>query len=103
MAGASSASSLEYEDAEDQEREGGDEEGGPLVVVLATSPIHVPGPVVRGQRAIRSSGVIRLSKSDRAHSGPYFRRGGRIIGQTCEFVKALVSEPLLPCTLHGLS
>jgi len=38
-------------------------------------PIRIPGPVIRGQHATRSSGVIRSLKSDRAHAGPYFRRG----------------------------
>src|SRR5882762_2057798 len=88
MAGASSASSAGYEDAEDREREEG-EIDTPLVVLSSPDPIRIPGPVVRGQRAVRSSGVIRSFKSDRAPTGPYFRRGGRVVGRTREFIKAL--------------
>src|SRR5882762_5240528 len=88
MAGASSASSAGYEDAEDRAGEEG-EVNTPLVVLSSPDPIRIPGPVVRGQRAVRSSGVIRSLKSDRAPAGPYFRRGGRVVGRTREFVKAL--------------
>ena len=89
LAGASSASSAGYEDAEDQGGEEGGEGDVPLVVMSSLDPIRIPGPVVRGQRAVRSSGVIRSLKSDQAQTGPYFQRGGRIVGRTCEFIKAL--------------
>jgi len=52
-----------YEDAEDQEGEEG-EGDVPVVVVSSSDPIRIPGPVVHGQRAVRSSGVIRSLKSD---------------------------------------
>jgi len=80
-------SSDEYEDAEDRDD---DEEGdAPHVVIPSSEPIPVAEPVVRGPRAVRSSGPIRSQKSNRGRVGPYFRRGGGIVVRSRGFTHAL--------------
>src|SRR5882762_3375635 len=77
----------EYEDAEDRDDEGGGDH--PHVVIPSSEPIPVAEPVVRGPRAVRSSGPIRSQKSNRGRVGPYFRRGGGIVVRSRGFTHAL--------------
>ena len=80
-------SSDEYEDAEDQSDDAGEDH--PHVVIPSSEPIPVTEPVVRGPRAVRSSGPIRSQKSNRGRVGPYFRRGGGIVVRSRGFTHAL--------------